>query len=160
MKHLFNYSVFILIVSAMFFSCTSENLEENLEQTSQELQKKSYSSGDDEGYFWQLWTDDAGGWVDYQNGDGGNYSVSWDYDGNFTCGKGWSSGSKSRVIGYNCGVHNHNSGGVFAYYGWSRNPLMEYYVNEMWGTGRPDGGTHLGTVYSDGATYDIYTNIF
>ena len=104
----------------------------------------SYESGTHDGYFWSLWTDDQSGWVDYNNGSGGNYSVAWDYDGNFTCGKGWSSGSSTRIIGYNCGVHNHNGGGVFGYYGWSRNPLMEYYVNERWGSNRPSGGTHLG----------------
>jgi hypothetical protein len=115
-----------------------------------------YSSGTHDGYFWSLWTDDRGGWVDYQNGSGGNYSVSWDYDGNFTCGKGWSSGSTNRVVGYNIGAHTHNSGGVFGYYGWSRNPLMEYYVNERWGRNRPTG-TRVGSVSSDGGSYDIYT---
>ena len=35
---------------------------------------------------------------------------------------------------------------------------MEYYVNERWGSGRPDGGTRRGSVSSDGGTYDIYSN--
>jgi endo-1,4-beta-xylanase len=116
-----------------------------------------YESGTDDGYFWQLWTDDASGTVDYNNGSDGNYSVSWDYTGNFTCGKGWSSGSTSRVIGYNCGYYSCNGGGVLAYYGWSRSPLMEYYVNEKWGSNRPTG-TYLGSVSSDGGSYDIYMN--
>jgi endo-1,4-beta-xylanase len=116
---------------------------------------RSFQSGSHGGYYWSLWTDDAGGWVDYQNGDGGNYSVSWDYNGNFTCGKGWSSGSTSRNVGYNIGAHTHNSGGVFGYYGWSRNPLMEYYVNERWGRNRPTGN-RVGSVSSDGGSYDIY----
>jgi endo-1,4-beta-xylanase len=116
---------------------------------------RSFQSGTHDGYYWSLWTDDRGGWVDYQNGSDGNYSVSWDYDGNFTCGKGWSSGSTNRVVGYNIGSHTHNSGGVFGYYGWSRNPLMEYYVNERWGRSRPTGN-RVGSVSSDGGNYDIY----
>ena len=155
MKKPIIFSVAALLSLVFFNSCTDQSMEE----PAPDLKLKSYQSGNHDGYFWQLWTDDASGWVDYQNGSGGNYSVSWDYDGNFTCGKGWSSGSATRVVGYNCGVHNHNGGGTFGYYGWSRNPLMEYYVNERWGSGRPDGGTHLGTVSTDGGTYDIYTSM-
>jgi hypothetical protein len=116
-----------------------------------------YQSGTHDGFFWSLWTDDQSGSVNYSNGSGGNYSVSWNYSGNFTCGKGWSTGSLNRIVGYNIGVYNHGGrgGGVIAYYGWSRNPLREYYVNEMWGTGRPTG-TYMGTINSDGGTYDLY----
>ncbi len=118
-------------------------------------QLKSYQSGTNNGYFWFLWKDDKPGTVTYTNGSAGNYSVSWNYTGNFTCGKGWSSGSTSRKVGYNIGVHNHTGGGVIAYYGWTRNPLIEYYVNERWGNSRPTG-TRFGSVSSDGGTYDMY----
>lgn len=153
MKNLLSYSAVLLLSVFVFSGCSETEMDEIVP----EIEMKSYQSGNHDGYFWSLWTDDRGGWVDYQNGSGGNYSVSWDYDGNFTCGKGWSSGSNSRIVGYNVGVHNHNGGGVFGYYGWSRNPLMEYYVNERWGSGRPDGGTRVGSVSSDGGNYDIYT---
>jgi endo-1,4-beta-xylanase len=124
-----------------------------------DFQLKSYQSGSDNGYFWQLWTDNGSGYVDYQNGSGGNYSVSWDYSGNFTCGKGWSSGSKNRVIGYNCGVYNQSGGGgSIAYYGWTKNPLREYYVNEMWRSHRP-AGTYIKSITSDGSNYDVYRSL-
>lgn len=150
MKKLSGLSAALLLLMVLLFGC-SDNLE-----VVPDVKLKSYQSGTHDGYFWSLWTDDQSGWVDYQNGSGGNYSVSWDYAGNFTCGKGWSSGSTTRVVGYNCGVYTHNGGGgVFGYYGWTRNPLREYYVNEMWGTGRPTG-TNMGTINSDGGTYNIY----
>jgi len=152
----------IVLVTVMVLSIGCQNqptapqeVAKDTEQVTANPKIRGYQSGSNGGYFWSLWTDDAGGWVDYQNGDGGNYSVSWDYNGNFTCGKGWSSGSTNRIVGYNIGAHTHNSGGVFGYYGWSRNPLMEYYVNERWGRSRPTGN-RVGSVSSDGGNYDIY----
>lgn len=147
---LLNNAAVLLLMLGLGSSCMSEA------EVLPEVQLKSYQSGTHDGFFWSLWTDDQAGSVNYQNGAGGNYSVSWNYQGNFTCGKGWSTGASNRVVGYNIGTHNHTGGGVIAYYGWTRNPLIEYYVNERWGASRPTGELR-GTVTSDGATYDIYT---
>jgi len=121
---------------------------------------QSFQSGTNNGYYWSLWkSDGATGTCTYTNGSGGNYSVSWNnFNGNFTCGKGWSTGSRTRVVGYNCGAFTlNNGGGSFAYYGWTRSPLIEYYVNEKWGSTRPTSSERRGSVSSDGGTYDIYT---
>jgi hypothetical protein len=159
MKKILSLSAVILL---FFASCSKEDFapEVNDADASQNV-LKSYSSGTNNGYFWSLWkSDDISGNVTYTNGSGGNYSVSWNMSrGNFTCGKGWSTGSKTRKIGYNCGAFTHNGGGgTLAYYGWSRNPLLEYYVNEKWGAHRPADGSSLRTVTSDGATYNVYTS--
>jgi endo-1,4-beta-xylanase len=150
----------LAISATLFFSACSKEEPVNVDTPTSANQLKSYSSGTNNGYFWSLWkSDDLSGTVTYTNGSGGNYSVTWNMTkGNFTCGKGWSTGSKTRKIGYNCGSYSlSGGGGSMAYYGWTRNPLMEYYVNEKWGATRPANGSSLRTVSSDGGSYNVYT---
>lgn len=48
------------------------------------------------GYYYSFWTD-GGSQVNYQNLDGGSYSVNWQSGGNFVGGKGWKTGSARLV---------------------------------------------------------------
>lgn len=50
-----------------------------------------------------------------------------------------------------------NGNSYMCVYGWTRDPLIEFYIVESWGSWRPPGEpTPLGTATIDGAEYDIY----
>ncbi|CAF3589061.1 unnamed protein product [Fusarium graminearum] len=78
----------------------------------------------------------------YHNG----YFYSWWSDG----------GGYAQTINYG-GSFNPQGNGYLCVYGWTRGPLVEYYVIESYGSYNPGSqAQHRGTVYTDGDTYDLY----
>jgi endo-1,4-beta-xylanase len=109
--------------------------------------------GTHNGYFFSYWKDNGN--TTMTLGDGGNYRVNMSSGNNFVGGKGWNPGTR-RTINYS-GTWSTNNNGYLAMYGWTRNPLVEYYVVENYGSYNPASqATRLGTVNTDGGTYDVY----
>jgi endo-1,4-beta-xylanase len=59
------------------------------------------------------------------------------------------------VIAYR-GQFEYNGNAHVAVYGWTKNPLVEYYIVENFGTYNPiNGTTPQGSITVDGAVYDV-----
>ncbi|KAF8313835.1 endo-1,4-beta-xylanase [Clavulina sp. PMI_390] len=115
-------------------------------------------TGTFDGYYFSYWTDGTAQ-ATYTNTGAGAYSLSWGGNvGNFVGGVGWNPGSTSRSVTFG-GSWSTSGNAYLSLYGWSTNPLVEYYVMEDFGTYNPgSAATNKGTYSSDGSTYTMYTD--
>lgn len=115
------------------------------------------STGTHNGFYYSFWKDS--GDASFQLLDGGRYTSEWNSGtNNWVGGKGWNPGG-AKVVNYSGSYNVDNAQNSYlALYGWTKNPLVEYYVIESYGSYNPSscsGGQNYGSFQSDGATYDI-----
>jgi dienelactone hydrolase len=118
----------------------------------------SNSTGTNNGFFYSFWKDSGSATMTLHAG--GRYASQWNNNtNNWVGGKGWKPGNSSRTISYSGSYGGSNSQNTYvALYGWTRSPLIEYYVIESYGSYNPascSGGTDYGSFQSDGATYNV-----
>lgn len=84
------------------------------------------------------------------------FTANWTQaNGNYLARKGVRPGSSQPVITYSAN-YQPNGNSYLGVYGWTQNPLVEYYIIDSWGSWRPPGTQVMGTVQVDGGTYEIY----
>ena len=118
------------------------------------------ATGTHGGYDYELWKDHGN--TSMELNDGGTFSCQWSNIGNalFRKGRKFNSDKTYQQIGditidYGC-QYNPSGNSYLCVYGWTRSPLVEYYIVESWGNWRPPGATSKGTITVDGGTYDVY----
>jgi endo-1,4-beta-xylanase len=105
------------------------------------------------GYTYEYWKDQGTGCLTLKS-DG--FSVEWSNINNLLGRRGLRPGSTNQIVTYDAN-YQPSGNSYLCVYGWTQNPLVEYYIVDSWGTWRPPGGEgHMGTVNSDGGAYDIY----
>lgn len=153
--------VSLLITMLVILGCGKQSTAPVISEETQEdfLAKRGaptiagYTSGTDHGYFYSLYWEGGSASISFPNANqwAGNFQINYSNVNDVVGGKGWSTGA-ARTIGYNIGYlsGSYNFVGI---YGWTTNPLIEYYVAEK---GSMTGGTYVGRMSSDGHTYTVY----
>ena len=112
-------------------------------------------TGTNQGFFYSLYTSGGSSTMTFSTQYAGNYAISWSGVNDMVGGKGWNPGGY-RTVGYNVGAANgYNNISV---YGWTTNPLVEYYICEF-GSLYTGNATYKGSVSSDGHTYSTYEHL-
>jgi endo-1,4-beta-xylanase len=114
----------------------------------------SNQTGTNGGMYYQMWSNGQGSACITLNSSN-SYSSTWSGIGDFVAGVGWQPGS-NQTVSFNGSLSASGGTSLVSLYGWSTSPLVEYYVMENYNGSPPTAGTFMGTVTSDGGTYNIY----
>ena len=114
----------------------------------------SSQTGTNGGYYYQMWSAGQGSACVTLN-SGNSYSSTWSGIGDFVAGVGWNPGNNSTKT-FSGSLSASGGTSLVSLYGWSTNPLVEYYVIENYVGSPPTAGTYMGQMSSDGGTYNIY----
>ncbi|KNE72391.1 hypothetical protein AMAG_16874 [Allomyces macrogynus ATCC 38327] len=92
-------------------------------------------SGYELGGLWYSFWADVPGHSSISVGPDGQYKTSWNSVSNFVAGKGWPTGSPTRVVEYS-GTFSPQGNGYLSVYGWAKDWSVEYYITDNWGNYR------------------------
>ncbi len=114
------------------------------------------------GYSWTIWSSGGGGCIITYN-EGCAFKATWNNSGDFLAraGLGWNSTQtydQMGTISADYAFTKTGTGGGYSYigiYGWSKSPLLEYYIVDDWYS-KPNPGSKVGTITVDDATYTVY----
>jgi endo-1,4-beta-xylanase len=127
-------------------------------------------AGEKDGYRYELWNQNSQGTACMTLDSGALFSGEWDGIQNYLArrGLGYNQTQEHQEIGtfnatYNCNYNPSTASGnsYLSVYGWTVNPLKEYYIIEDWRNWIPSmaaGATQKGTINVNGSIYDIYVN--
>jgi endo-1,4-beta-xylanase len=114
---------------------------------------RNNGTGTNNGFFYSLFTSSGSSTMTFPSAQfPGNYALTWSGVGDVVGGKGWNPGS-NRTVNYNVGAAQGFN--TISVYGWTTNPLVEYYINEL-GSLFTANATRKGTVNADGHTYTTF----
>lgn len=127
-------------------------------------------TGEKDGFRYELWNQNSQGTACMTLGSGALFSGNWSGIENYLArrGLGFNQTQHHQQIGtffadYNCNYNPLGASGnsYLSVYGWTVNPLVEYYIIEDWRKWIPsmqDGVKSKGSITINGSTYDIYEN--
>ena len=121
--------------------------------------------GNIDGYDYELWNQDNKGDIEFEPG-AGTFTFSWDNIENVLAnmGKNYSEQKKNYKAISNLSFSydlefTPNGNAFFGAYGWTQNPLVEYYIIDGWGSWRPASSSEkLGTAIVNGHEYEVFKN--
>lgn len=127
-------------------------------------------TGEKDGFRYELWNQDSQGTACMTIGDGALFSGEWSGIQNYLArrGLGYDKTQEHQELGvfyttYDCNYNPNSSSGnsYLSVYGWTVEPLVEYYIVEDWRNWIPsmdNNATLKGSFSVNGSIYDIYEN--
>ncbi|KAL0939180.1 endo-1,4-beta-xylanase [Colletotrichum truncatum] len=135
-------------------SATQEENSTEVERRSTTTLTGSKDGVNTAGFYYSVYNDKKAN-VKYTSGDdNGQWSLTWDAQKEFLAGKGYRS-TTPRSLTWS-GSFKASGDWTLAAYGWTTNPVTEWYVVDAHGSGKPGNGKPVGTVTTDGGVYDVY----